>query len=125
MAEMLDCPSCGGPFPEGRRCCPHCHCSYSARKKVTLAIAAAIGLGAAGCGDDTVGSGGAGGNGGAGGSGGSAGNGDTYLPWEGGPDYYHGFSHGPPSNPNRLATPHYTGGRQGRRRGWSHARQRS
>src|SRR5215831_19373964 len=61
-----------------------------------------LGLGLAvlvGCGDDSVGAGGAGGVGGSAGSGGSAGNGDTYLPWEGGPEYYRGFSHGPPPDP--------------------------
>lgn len=64
-----------------------------------------IGLALASCGDDTVGSGGSGGSAGSGGSGGSAGtggsagNGDTYLPWEGGPDYYRNFPHGPPSDP--------------------------
>ena len=67
------------------------------RRLLGLALALVLG-----CGDDSVGaggSGGAGGSAGAGGSGGSAGNGDTYLPWEGGPDYYRGFSHGPPSDP--------------------------
>src|SRR5215470_11517584 len=61
-----------------------------------------IGLALASCGDDTVGSGGSGGAGGSGGSagtGGAAGSGDMFLPWEGGPDYYRGFSHGPPSDP--------------------------
>jgi hypothetical protein len=54
MSEMLDCPSCGGPFPTGRRCCPHCHCRYPRFKRWKLLLAATFGLGAAACGDDTT-----------------------------------------------------------------------
>jgi len=47
---LLDCPTCGAPFPAGRRCCPHCHCSSPAWKRWAIAAAAAAGLGAADCG---------------------------------------------------------------------------
>jgi hypothetical protein len=50
---MLDCPSCGGPFPAGKRCCPHCHCRYSRAKRWKLLLVAALGFGAADCGDDS------------------------------------------------------------------------
>ena len=42
--SMLACPSCGGPFPTGRRCCPHCHCRYPLLKRWKLLVTAALGL---------------------------------------------------------------------------------
>ena len=49
MAELTDCPSCGGLLPAGRRCCPHCHCKYPLIKRWWLLVAAAVGLGASAC----------------------------------------------------------------------------
>jgi hypothetical protein len=51
MSQLIDCPSCGGLLPAGRRCCPHCHCNYPVMKRWWLLIAAAVGIGAAGCDD--------------------------------------------------------------------------
>jgi len=50
MSALLDCPTCGGLLPAGRRCCPHCHCSSPAWKRWAIAAAAAASLGAADCG---------------------------------------------------------------------------
>ena len=49
MTALLDCPTCGGLLPAGRRCCPHCHCSSPAWKRWALAATAAASLGAADC----------------------------------------------------------------------------
>jgi hypothetical protein len=54
MSKLTDCPSCGGLLPEGRACCPHCHCKYPAMKRWRLVAAAALGVGAAGCGDSST-----------------------------------------------------------------------
>ncbi len=51
MTKLVDCPSCGGLIPAGRRCCPHCHCRYSPWRRMLLLAGAALGL--AGCGGST------------------------------------------------------------------------
>ncbi len=45
MSKLVDCPSCGGLLPAGRRCCPHCHCHYSPWRRLILLASAALGLG--------------------------------------------------------------------------------
>jgi hypothetical protein len=47
MSKIIDCPSCGGPLPVDRPCCPHCHCKTSAWRRWLLLAAAAVGIGAA------------------------------------------------------------------------------
>ena len=54
MTVLLDCPTCGGLLPTGRRCCPHCHCSSPAWKRWAIAASAAATLGAAGCDDSAL-----------------------------------------------------------------------
>ena len=44
MSKLVDCPSCGGLLPPGRRCCPHCHCRYSPWRRLVLLASAALGL---------------------------------------------------------------------------------
>ena len=82
MAQLLDCPSCGGLIPSDRRCCPHCHCKTSLWKHWLLLISAALGLGAAGCDKTTFVAhyGGAMVGGGGGGGGVSGGGADLAVP---------------------------------------------
>ncbi len=49
MSVLTDCASCGGLLPAGKACCPHCHCKYPLMKRWRLLVAAALGVGAAGC----------------------------------------------------------------------------